>query len=140
MEASTMLSKTAPAPRREAPELSPPPLVGVWELQAVALDGVRLEGAMPHACLLFTPKGKTVALLFAGGWYGAGGYEIAAAFRAAFAYSGTYRVVGDAWITTQQRSWSDVSMEGEQMHFFSIEEEVMTVRPGRGEFLFRKRT
>lgn len=135
-----MFGKTALAPRSEAYEVPHPSLVGVWELQAATLDGVPLEGAMPHACLLFTPKGKTVALLFAGGWYGAGGDEVAAAFRAAFAYSGTYRVVGDAWITTQQRSWSDVSMEGEQTHFFVIEDGVMTVRPGRGEFSFRKRT
>ena len=137
-----MFDKTALAPRRETPEISPPaaPLVGVWELQAATLDGSPLEGEMPHACLLFTPKGKTVALLFAGGWYGASGDRIAAAFRAAFAYSGTYRIVGEAWITTQQRSWSDVSMEGEQTHFFSIEDDLMTVRPGRGEFLFRKRT
>ena len=135
-----MLGKTAFAPHSGAREDPPSPLVGVWELQAARRDGMPLEGAMPHACLLFTPKGKIVALLFAGGWYGTRSDKIAAAFRAAFAYSGTYRVVGDAWITTQQRSWSDVSMEGEQMHFFSIEDDVMIVRPGRGEFLFRKRT
>ena len=134
-----MVGNTAVVPQGKRREESLPPLVGVWELQAARRDGMPLDGPMPHACLLFTPKGKIVALVFAGGWYGTGGDRVAAAFRAAFAYSGTYRVVGDAWITTQQRSWSDVSIEGEETHFFSIHDQFMTVRPGRGEFVFRKR-
>ena len=107
-------------------------LVGVWELRAVCLGGEPLQGALPRACLLFTPEGKFLSLL-----YGDGG-PLAAAFRAAFAYSGVYRVVGDAWITTLRRSWNDVNAAGEQTHFFRFESGRLCVRPGDREFEFVK--
>jgi hypothetical protein len=107
-------------------------LVGVWELRSVSLGDEPLQGALPRACILFTPGGKFISLL-----YGDGG-PLAAAFRAAFAYSGFYRVAGDAWITTLRRSWNDTSAGGEQTHFFRLESGRLCVRPGDGEFEFVK--
>lgn len=107
-------------------------LVGVWELRSVSLGEEPLQGALPRACILFTPGGKFIALL-----YGDGG-PLAAAFRAAFAYSGVYRVAGDAWITTLRRSWNDLSAAGEQTHFFRFESGRLRVRPGDSEFEFVK--
>lgn len=107
-------------------------LVGVWELRSVSLGDEPLQGALPRACILFTPGGKFISLL-----YGDGG-PLAAAFREAFAYSGLYRVAGDAWITTLRRTWNDVSADGEQTHFFSFEAGRLRVRPGNAEFEFGK--
>jgi hypothetical protein len=116
------------------------PLVGVWELQAVRRDGRALEGPVPRACILFTPKGRFMALATA--TRGAGGAAErgggAGAFRAAFAYSGAYRVVGNAWITARRRSWSELPALGEEIHFFEIEGATLRVRAGREEFAFRR--
>jgi hypothetical protein len=107
-------------------------LVGVWELRSVSLGDEPLQGALPRACILFTPGGKFIALL-----YGDSG-PLAAAFRAVFAYSGAYRIAGDAWITTLRRSWNDVSAVGEETHFFCFESGRLRVRPGDREFEFVK--
>jgi len=107
-------------------------LVGVWELRSVSVGDEPLQGALPRACILFTPGGKFIALLD-----GDGG-PLAAAFRAAFAYAGFYRLAGDAWITTLRRTWNDVSADGEQTHFFRFEARRLRVRPGNAEFEFAK--
>lgn len=107
-------------------------LVGVWELRAVSLGGASLQGALPRACILFTPGGKFIALLHGGGG------PLAVAFREAFAYSGVYRIAGDAWITTLRRNWNDTSTGGEQTHFFRFESGRLRVRPVDGEFEFVK--
>jgi len=109
------------------------PLVGMWELQAIKRDGLPLEGSVPRACILFTPGGRFFALLSSDTEP-----QLAAAFREAFAYAGLYRVVGEAWITTLKRSWSDVAVSGEHMHFYRIEGRSLHVRPERSEFVFRK--
>jgi hypothetical protein len=108
------------------------PLVGVWELRAIRRAGTPVAGGLPRACILFTPRGKFIATLADGRG------EPAAAFREAFAYCGEYREIGNAWITKLLRSWNDVCASGEQLHFYTMEAGMLSVRLDQGEFEFAR--
>lgn len=115
-------------------------LVGVWEIAEARHDGLRAPGRLPRACILFTPARRFMALLD-GHEPGAKDVgEILAAFREAFAFSGRYRVVGEAFVISRRRNWNDVAEEGELFHFFRADGDTLHLRPGRWEFTFRRVT
>lgn len=126
--------------REVAPEQRGDTLVGVWEIAEARYDGLRVPGSLPRACILFTPARRFMALLegHEPGTKDAGG--VLAAFREAFAFSGRYRLAGEAFVISRQRNWNDVAEGGELFHFFRADGETLHLRPGRWEFTFRRVT
>jgi hypothetical protein len=81
-------------------------LIGTWKLSSCEVqfqDGgaSRTCAAKPLGYLIFTAQGRMMALLEDGARMpGKTDEELAALFRTVFAYTGTYRLEGDKWITT----------------------------------------
>jgi len=113
-----MFQKLKVALREQAYPGQPDPLVGVWELRSMRQGEQAVEEVLPRACIIFTPKGRFMALITG---ERATSFRAAAAFREAFAYSGAYRLDGGAWVTRRERSWNDVVTEGEQRHAFDLD-------------------
>jgi len=108
------------------------PLVGVWKLVSYDLelkDGSRqkLFGDHPPGYLIFTAKGRMMAVLEAADRkpYTTVA-ERADLLQSMAAYSGTYRLEGNAWITTVDVAWSP-SQRGEQRRDYKIDGDLLRV-------------
>lgn len=124
-------------------------LVGVWRLVRYEIEfkdgspSSKLFGDNPPGYLIFTPKGRMAAVIEAAERkYGTSDAERVALFLSTVAYTGTYRVEGDRWITKVDAAWSPVMRRAEQVRFYKVLGTELQVTaawqqdprfPGRGE-------
>src|SRR5689334_15369561 len=124
-------------------------LIGVWKLvswQVVAGDEPPqdLFGAHPKGFLILTPEGRSMVLTTAEHRRPGGDDATRAALhRSMLAYSGSYRVEGDDFITAVDVSWNEEWNGTEQRRHFRIEGDHLLidsapgpsiVSPGRTDF------
>jgi hypothetical protein len=108
-------------------------LIGMWKLRAIE----RLPGVGPvdggeaggRAYIIFTPRGRFMSLVEGDHNLSETDASAVSVFRATFAYTGAYRVEGDAWITRVDRSWTDASVADEHTRFFDLDGDRLTVMP-----------
>jgi hypothetical protein len=110
------------------------PLVGVWRLLSYVLefkDGSptkKLFGDGPPGYLVFTPQGRMMAVIEATDRKPATtDQERAALYLSMIAYSGAYRLEGDTWTTTVDVAWSPLLHNTEQLRYYKIEGDRLTV-------------
>jgi hypothetical protein len=103
-------------------------LVGTWKLLAWELefqDSDRrdlLGGTEPKGYVILTPEGRLMAVLTGTGrTFGQSDAEFAALFRSMTAYTGTYEVKGDQFITKVDVSWNEVWNGTDQVRNYKIE-------------------
>jgi hypothetical protein len=109
-------------------------LVGVWRLlkyETEFKDGsppAKLFGDSPRGRLIFTAKGHMAAVLEASNRiWGTTDAERAALYLSTVAYTGTYRIEGDRWITKVDASSSPFLSKAEQVRFYEIENDQLLV-------------
>lgn len=109
-------------------------LVGVWRLGTYVVEfqdtdeKVAPFGAHPNGIAIFTNDGRTMGILTAEGRkVPRTEADRAAAFQGMVAYSGTYRLEEDRWITTVDIAWNEAWMGTEQIRFYHVEGEQLTV-------------
>jgi hypothetical protein len=108
-------------------------LIGMWKLSAIERSaGVEpLSGseAGGRAYIIFTARGRFMALVEGDRNLSEADHSAVALFRATFAYTGAYRIEGDAWITRVDRTWNDASVADEHTRFFELDGDDLTVMP-----------
>jgi hypothetical protein len=109
------------------------PLVGVWRLVSYELElkdgGPRQKpyGEDPPGYLIFTANGRMMAVLEAADRKPYATVEERASLLGSMAaYSGTYRLEGDSWITTVDVAWSP-SQRTEQRRGYKIDGDLLSV-------------
>ncbi len=113
-------------------------LLGVWKLLSFEIEnrdtGQRLPrfGDAPRGRLILLSSGQMMGLLTGGGrCLPTSDLERVAAFQSMIAYSGTFRVEGDEWITTVDVSWNESWTSTEQRRYFQLEGDPWLLpRPG----------
>jgi len=108
-------------------------LIGMWKLRSIEREpGAELAAtgeAASRAYIIFTPRGRFMALVDGNRNLSDADAAAIELFRAAFAYTGAYRVEGDAWITRVDRSWNDATIAAEHTRFFDLDGDLLTVMP-----------
>jgi len=106
----------------------------VWKLEAFEIEfqdtGQRKApfGANPNGYIIFTSEGRMMALLTAEGrQMPQTDAERAAAFRSVCAYSGTYRLEGDRWLTEVDTAWNEAWTGTDQLRFYRFDGEKLVV-------------
>ena len=85
-------------------------------------------GANPNGYIIFTPDGRMMALLTAESRKAPQtDADRVQAFRSMSAYTGTYRLEEDRWITTVDISWNEAWTGTEQMRFYRLDDVTLTV-------------
>ena len=109
-------------------------ILGVWKLAAFEIEfqdtGERTPpfGANPNGYIIFTAEGRMMALLTAGGRPTPHtDTERVDAFRSMYAYSGTYRLEGDRWLTQVDKAWNEAWTGTEQLRFYRFAGEKLVV-------------
>ena len=109
------------------------PLVGVWKLVSYDLEleagGPRqkLFGENPSGYLIFTANGRMMTVFEASDRKPSTTVEERANLvNSMAAYSGTYRLEGDAWITNVDVAWIP-SQRGEQRRDYKIDGDLLSV-------------
>ncbi len=109
-------------------------LLGMWKLESwytefkATGEKKLLYGERPNGYLVFTPENRMLALVTAEHRKKPETDEDrVAAFRSMAAYSGIYRVEGDRWITKVDIAWTESWTGTEQMRFFKLEGDTLTV-------------
>ena len=109
-------------------------LVGVWKLQTYYAEfqdtgeTKAAFGANPNGYIIFTPDGRMIVLLTAEGRKAPQtDADRAQAFRSMSAYSGTYRLEDDRWITTVDVSWNEAWTGTAQLRFYRLDGDTLTV-------------
>lgn len=109
------------------------PLVGVWKLISYDLEfkdggpSRKLFGEDPPGYLIFTASGRMMAVLEAAGRKPAATDEDRSnLLQSMAAYSGTYRLEGDRWITKVDVAWSP-SQRGDQLRYYRLEGDRLSV-------------
>jgi hypothetical protein len=109
-------------------------LIGVWRLQTYEVEfqdtGERTApfGAHPNGIGIFTPEGRTIGILTAEGRKAPQtDADRAEAFRSMIAYSGIYRLEEDRWITKVDIAWNEARNGTEQVRYYSVEGDALTV-------------
>jgi hypothetical protein len=122
-------------------------LVGSWSLISyeTTVEGATPEtpfGPHPRGRLMLSPDGR-MAVVMVGGErrYGLGDAERAALHRAMGAYSGTYRVEGNQFVTSVDLSWNLIWEGTEQVRHYRLEDDLMVldltgVRRADGRLVF----
>ncbi len=125
---------------RESPMVTESPragvragLIGMWKLGAIerepSAERLAAGGTASRAYIIFTPRGRFMALVEGNRHLSDAEAATIELFRTAFAYTGAYRVEGDAWITRVDRSWNDSTVAGEHTRFFDLDGDSLTVMP-----------
>ena len=109
-------------------------ILGVWKLAAFEIEfqdtGERTPpfGANPNGYIIFTAEGRMMALLTAEGRPTPHtDAERVAAFRSMYAYSGTYRLEGDRWLTKVDTAWNEAWTGTDQLRFYRFDGEKLVV-------------
>ncbi len=109
-------------------------LLGVWRLESFYTEfkatGERknLYGERPNGYLVFTPEKRMIGIVTAEQRNKPNTDEDRiAAFQSMIAYSGIYRVEGDRWVTKVDVAWTEAWIGTEQMRFFKLESDKLTV-------------
>ena len=102
-------------------------LLGIWKLVSWQVIGENDEpqdvfGSNPKGYLILTREGRMMALLVADNRKGGmGDADRAGLHKSMLAYSGTYRVEANDFITTVDVSWNEVWNGTEQRRHFTME-------------------
>jgi Lipocalin-like domain len=109
-------------------------LLGVWTVESFYSEFKTTGekkltfGEKPKGYIAFTPEKRFIGILTAENRKKPETDEDRiAAFRSMFAYAGIYRVEGDRWITTVEVSWNEAWTGTEQMRFFAVEGDKLTI-------------
>ena len=109
-------------------------LIGIWKLISYEIElqdtGDRIYpfGKNPIGYLILTPEGRMMAVLEKDGRTPPKTDEDrAAAFQSMLAYTGVYRVEGDKWITKVDASWNPALRNADQVRFFKLEADRLSV-------------
>ena len=109
-------------------------LIGIWKLVSWELEfqdtGERraVYGAHPTGYLILTGEGRMMAVVEGEGRKRPQTEaERASAFQTMIAYSGTYRVEGDRWITKVDATWNPAWRGIDQARFFKVEGDRLSV-------------
>jgi hypothetical protein len=109
-------------------------LVGVWKLQTFDYEfqdtGEHIApfGTHPNGIGIFTPEGRTMGILTAENRkVPKTDADRAEAFRSLVAYSGIYRLEDGRWITKVDIAWNEAWMGTEQVRFYRVEGDTLTV-------------
>ena len=109
-------------------------VVGAWKLLSMEVEvqanGLKepVMGANPTGYVLFTPEGRVSFVLTGEGRKpGKTDAERAALLNTLVAYTGTYRVEGDKWITNVDVAWNPEWVGTEQVRSFTVEGERLQV-------------
>ncbi len=104
------------------------PVQGVWKLVSYEVEtqatGQKepLMGKNPTGYVIFTPEGRVFFVLTGEGRKPAKTVqERADLLNSLVAYTGTYRLEGDKWITSVQVAWNPEWIGTEQSRFFKVE-------------------
>ena len=123
-------------------------ILGAWQLLSyqveVQADGDCFTpmGNHPSGYVIFTAEGRLSFTLSAEGRQPAESTAERAALQSSLiAYTGTYRLENNRWITQVDVAWDPAWVGSEQIRFFSISDDLLTVHtpwrvmpnwPGRG--------
>jgi len=117
--------------------------LGVWKLLSFEMEnqetGQRLPrfGDAPRGRLILSPSGQMMAVVTGEGrGVPTSDIERIAAFQSMIAYSGTFRVEGDEWITTVDVSWNESWTSTEQRRHFQLEGDRLVVTSAWAESPF----
>lgn len=109
-------------------------LLGAWKVESFYSEfkatGEKQNryGQKPNGYLVFTPEKRMIALITAQERKKPDtDADTIAAFRSLIAYSGIYRLEGDKWITQVDVAWTEAWVGSEQMRFFKLEGDKLTV-------------
>jgi hypothetical protein len=108
-------------------------LIGMWKLRGIerGLSTEQAGGSESggRAYIIFTPRGRFMSLVEGDRDLSEADTSAEALFRATFAYTGAYRIEGDAWITQVDRTWNDACVADEHTRFFELDGDRLTVMP-----------
>jgi hypothetical protein len=109
-------------------------LLGWWRLLSSTLEFRDAQPIAPESdgmvqgYLVFSTEGRMMALVAARAPHApTSDAECARAYRCMAAYSGTYRVAGDRWITRVDAAWHEGWIGSEQERIFRLESGVLHV-------------
>ncbi|HXW31103.1 MAG TPA: lipocalin-like domain-containing protein [Xanthobacteraceae bacterium] len=102
-------------------------LFGVWKLVSLTYEDAQTGelkqffGQHPKGYLILLSNGRMSAIVTAEGRTAPGSdEERGAAFRSMVAYSGTYRIEGDKWITKVDVAWNEAWVGTEQVRTYKL--------------------
>jgi Lipocalin-like domain len=109
-------------------------VVGTWKLLSLDVEfqasGERQQpyGPNPDGYLILTPEGRTMAVVAAKGRKpGLKVEEQAELLRTLLAYTGTYKLSGNKFITKVDVSWNQAWTGTEQERFFEVQDDRLTI-------------
>jgi hypothetical protein len=107
-------------------------LLGAWELVSLHFvfddNGERVNPHGPHpAGVIVLTERRMVAIITSGAEAQRANTDAAALLRGMLAYSGPYRIEGDKFITTVDLAWHPSWIGTEQVRFFSIDGDRLTI-------------
>ena len=109
-------------------------LIGVWKLLSLEnefQDGSprrAMYGERPSGYIVFTKEGRMMAVIEGDGRKAPStDSDRAALLKSMFAYSGIYRVEGSKWTTTVDVAWNPAWRGTEQVRFFELVGDRLTV-------------
>lgn len=112
----------------------PERMLGVWKLESFDIEfqdsGEKRTpfGAHPNGYLIFTPEGRMMALLTPEGRTAPQtDAERAEAFTSMYAYSGSYRLEGDRWITRVDVAWNEAWTGTDQVRYYRFDGKTLVV-------------
>ena len=110
------------------------PVHGAWQLLTYTVEvketGETFQpmGDKPTGYVIFTPEGRLSFTLSAEGRQPAtSDQERAALLSSVIAYTGSYRLEGDRWITQVDVAWNPEWVGTEQTRYFRVEADRLTV-------------
>jgi hypothetical protein len=109
-------------------------VLGTWKLLSLDVEfqasGERQQpyGPNPDGYLILTPEGRTMAVVAAKGRKpGLKVEEQAELLRTLLAYTGTYKLSGNKFITKVDVSWNQAWTGTEQERFFEVKDDRLTI-------------
>jgi len=110
------------------------PVLGVWQLLTYLVEvkesgeSFPPMGQKPMGYVIFTPEGRLSFTLSAEGRQPATtDQERAALLSSVIAYTGSYRLEGNRWITQVDVAWNPEWVGTEQTRYFQVEADRLTV-------------
>ena len=117
-----------------AQAITSPSVHGAWQLLSYDVeqqsngDTFAPMGEHPRGYVIFTQEGRLSFMLSAEGRQpGSNAEERSALLSSMIAYTGTYRLDGDRWITQVDVAWNPEWVGTEQTRYFQVEADRLTV-------------